>query len=145
MSEAVQYRAGQTLRAEDLGPLFEREVRGHDHARLFVGGGDHVEEEFAAEFAGSGFIRKNVAKFIEDQEVKLGELGFHPHQLAFFASFHQLRDQLGHAMEPDLLALTACGDTECRSKVCFSRPGMADKDNRFTFCEIFAAHQLANE
>ena len=137
MGKSVQDRAGQALRAKDLGPLVEREVRCDDDTGPFVGGGDHVEEEFAAEFTG-----RNVAEFVEDQQVELRKLGFHSHQLAFFAGFHQLGNQLGHAMKPNLFALAACGDAECRGEVRFAGAGVPDKDNRFTFCEKFATHQL---
>ena len=140
VGQAIQDGAGQALGSEDLGPLVEREVRCDDDTGPFVGGGDHVEEEFAAEFTG-----RDVAQFVEDQQVELGKLGFHPYQLAFLASFHQLRDQLGHAMKPNLFALATCGDAERRGQVCFASTGMADQDDRLSLFDILATHQFTKE
>ena len=105
--QPVKHRAGQSLAAEHLGPLLEWQVRRDDDARPFVGRRDHVEEQLAAQLAGW-----DVAQLVEDQQVKLRELDFHVHHVTFLTGFHQLRNQFGHAMEPDLLAEPSRGDPE---------------------------------
>jgi hypothetical protein len=49
MGETIQDCAGQSLAAEHLRPLAERQVRGHDQALPLVGRADDVEEQFGSE------------------------------------------------------------------------------------------------
>ena len=48
MSEAVQQGAGQSLRAEDLGPLVEGQVGGDQDRPSLVSLAEDLEEEFRA-------------------------------------------------------------------------------------------------
>ncbi len=66
MGEPIERGTGEAFAAEDFGPVFERQVRRHDQAVPFVGGGDDVEQQF-----GSGLAGGNVAQFIEDQQIEL--------------------------------------------------------------------------
>jgi len=65
VSDAVQECAGQAFVNEDLGPLFEGQVGGHDDALAFVGATNDLEEEF-----GTGFGEGNVAEFVEYEQVE---------------------------------------------------------------------------
>ena len=65
-SRAAPVRA---FAAERFRPVLERQVGSQDQAVAFVGRGDHVEQEFRAGLAG-----RNVAEFIEDQEIQLAQL-----------------------------------------------------------------------
>jgi hypothetical protein len=51
---------------------------------------------------------------------------FHTHQLTLLTSFHQLRNQFGHAMETNLLALPTGGNPQRGGEMRFSRAGMPD-------------------
>ena len=67
-----------------------------------VGSADHVEEQFAAELAG-----RDVAQLVEHQQVRSSQLLLEPAEFPFLASLHQLRDQLGDAVEADVFATAA--------------------------------------
>src|ERR1035437_7431675 len=107
MSQPVEHSSGQTFAAEYFRPLLERQVGGDDHACPFVGRANHVEEQLRTQLA-----CRDVTQLVEDQEVQFGELSLHPRQLAFLASLHQLRDQLGDSPETDSLSLLASGDSQ---------------------------------
>ena len=66
MREPVERGAGESFAAQHLHPLLEGQVGGDDHAGAFIGGADHVEEQFGAQLAG-----RDVAEFVEDQQVQL--------------------------------------------------------------------------
>ena len=84
-------RAGQPLAAQDLGPVFERQVGGHDQAHALVGCGDHVEQQLRARLAG-----RHVTKLIEDEQIQLGKLLPVPQELTFFLGLQEQRDEFGH-------------------------------------------------
>ena len=69
MGEPIERGTGEAFAAEDFGPVLEGQVRGHDQAVPFVGRGDDVEQEF-----GSGLAGGNVAQFVEDDQIELGQL-----------------------------------------------------------------------
>ena len=82
VGEAVQRRSREPFAAQHLGPVLERQVRGHDQAVALVGRGDHVEQQFRPGLAG-----RNVAQFVEDQEIQLAKLLPQPQELPFFFGF----------------------------------------------------------
>src|SRR5439155_23733336 len=88
MGEAIEGSAGEPFGSEDFGPGFEGQVGGDDEAGAFVGGGDDVEEQFGADF-GCG----DVAEFVEDEQVELGELGLEQKEAALVACFDEGGDQ----------------------------------------------------
>ena len=47
VSQAIACRSGQSLAAQDLRPVLEGQVRGHDHTLPLIGRADHVEQECA--------------------------------------------------------------------------------------------------
>ena len=64
VSEAVQQDAGESLRAEDLGPLVEGQVRGdHDQPPL-VSLAEDLEEAFRA-----GLGEWDEAKLVDDEQL----------------------------------------------------------------------------
>ena len=77
--EAVEGGSREPLAAEDLGPLLEGQVRGHDQALAFIGRAQDVEEQFGPRLPG-----RHVAEFVEDQEVELLELLAEPEELLLF-------------------------------------------------------------
>ena len=46
MREPIQSGTGETLTAEDFGPVFERQVGGHEQAGSLVRCRDDIEQEF---------------------------------------------------------------------------------------------------
>jgi len=64
VGKAVQESPGQSFGAEDLGPLFEGQVRGDDQAGSFVGAANHIDEKLSP-----GLGEGNVAEFVEDEQL----------------------------------------------------------------------------
>lgn len=77
MGESVEDGTGEAFVAEDLGPVFERQVGGEDDARAFVGVGDDIEQKFSA-----GLARGNITEFVEDEKVEFAQLAAEAEKLA---------------------------------------------------------------
>ena len=69
VGEPVQQRAGEALRAEDLGPFVEGQIGGHHDGAPLVALAEDLEEEFRA---GGG--QGDEAQFVDDQQVELGQI-----------------------------------------------------------------------
>ena len=110
MCEPIQSGTRETLTTEDLSPVLERQVGGHDQAITFVRCRNDIEQEF-----GSGLAGGNVAQFIKDQQVELTERLSVSLQLAFFFGFEELSDQLCNTKEPHTFALGTGGHAEMKS------------------------------
>ena len=48
MSESVKCGTCQAFTAEYFGPILEREIRRDDETQAFIGGADHIEQQFRA-------------------------------------------------------------------------------------------------
>ena len=68
MSEAVQQGAGQSLRAEDLGPLIEGQVGGDQDRPPLVSLAEDLEEELRA-----GLGERYEAKLVDDEQLESGQ------------------------------------------------------------------------
>ena len=137
VGEPVEGCAGESFGAEHFGPGLEREVGGDDHAGAFVGGRDDVEEQFGADLGGW-----DVAEFVEDEQVELGELGFEAEEAAFVAGFDQGGDELGGAVEADLVAAGACFGGERGGEVALAGAGVADEQDVLALVDVLAAGEL---
>ena len=69
MGDAIEQRGGHLGIAEHGGPFAERQVGRDDHRRAFVQLADKMKQQLAAR-AGE----RQIAKFIEDDEIEAGEL-----------------------------------------------------------------------
>ena len=69
MGEPVERRAGEPLAPQDLGPVLERQIGGDDETVALVGRADDVEQQLGARLTG-----RNVAQFVEDDQIELGQL-----------------------------------------------------------------------
>ena len=67
--EAVQQGASEPFRAEDLGPLVEGQVGGHQDGAPFVALAEDLEEEF-----NPGVGQGHEAQFVDDQQPDTGQL-----------------------------------------------------------------------
>ena len=66
MSQAVQQRGRQLLVAEDLHPLRERQIGGHQRGAPFVAIVDHLKE-----FTSLSTAKRRKAEVIEDEKIRL--------------------------------------------------------------------------
>ena len=69
MSEAVQQGAGESLRAEDLGPLAEGQVGGDQDRPSLVALAEDLEEELSA-----GLGERYEAQLADDEQLEPGQL-----------------------------------------------------------------------
>ena len=69
MGQPIEQRGGHLGVAEDARPFAEGEVGGDDDRGALVEPADQVEEELAA-----GLGERQIAEFVEDDEVHAGEL-----------------------------------------------------------------------
>ena len=102
VGQPIQGCSGEPFAAEHFGPVLERQVGSHDDTGSFVGGANHIKEQFGPELAG-----RNIAEFIEDQQVQLGQLGFQPGQLSLFPSFDHRCYQFDDLVKSDAFAAPA--------------------------------------
>jgi hypothetical protein len=117
VGEAVEGGADESFGAEDFGPRTRRQVRGDDHRGAFVGGRYDVEERFGADFRD-----RDVAEFVEHQQIESRELGLEPEEGPFVAGPDQGGDEFGGAEESDLVSAGAGFQRPVRSQwVCRCR------------------------
>lgn len=69
VGQAVQRGAGESLVAEDFGPVLERQVGGQDDAGPFVRGGNDVEEQ-----VGAGLAGRYLTELVEHEQVEPDKL-----------------------------------------------------------------------
>ena len=81
VGEAVQQRAGEAFRSEDLGPFVEGQVGGDQDGAPLVALAEHLEEQFRP---GGG--QGHEAQFVDDQQVQAGQLPLEVEQAPFIAS-----------------------------------------------------------
>jgi len=122
MGEPVEGRAGEPLAPQDLGPVLERQVGGDDETVAFVGRVDDVEQQLGARLTG-----RNVAQFVEDDQIELGQLRAELEQLLVIPSFEHQRDQFGDPKEPYLAAMQTGGQRERRGEMGLPRAAGADQ------------------
>ena len=96
MSEAVQQGAGESFRAEDLGPLVEGQVGGDQDRTSLVSLAEDLEEEFRA-----GLGEWDEAQLVDDEQLESGQLLLEVQQSSFVPSLDQLMDQRGGRGEAD--------------------------------------------
>ena len=87
MKESVQDSSGQHMVVEDLAPVHEALVAGHNQAGSFIATHDEPEDETGL-FPGKG----QIADFIDDEQLGIGQLLEHPFQPVFMLGL----DQAGH-------------------------------------------------
>ena len=73
MCDPVEHGSGHLLVAEDLGPFSEGQIGGDDHRCLLIELGDQVKEQLAGVFG-----ERQIAQFVEDDQVKAGQAGGQP-------------------------------------------------------------------
>ena len=96
VSEAVEQSAGESLRAEDLGPLVEEQVGGDQDRPSLVSLAEDLEEEFRA-----GLGEWDEAKLVDDKQFESGQLLLEVEQSSLIPGFDQFVDQRGVRSEAD--------------------------------------------
>ena len=87
VGEAVQQGPGEPLRPEDLGPLVEGKVGGHQDGAPLVSLAEDLEEQFRP---GGG--QGDESQLVDDQQAEAGKLSLEVEQASFIPGLHQLVD-----------------------------------------------------
>ena len=96
MGEAIEQRASEPLGAEHAGPLVEGQVAGDDDRAALVALAEDLEQQL-----GTGLCERNVAQFVDDQQLVACELTLQAQQTLFIASFVKVVDQRRSGGEAD--------------------------------------------
>ena len=104
VGETIQQRAGEPLRPEDLGPLVEGQIGGHQGGAPFVALAEDLEEQFRP-----GVGQGHEAQLVDDEEPEACQLPLQVEQPAFVPGLHELVDQGGGRGEAHRQATLAGG------------------------------------
>ncbi len=120
--EPVQQGGGHAFALEDLVPVAEREIAGDQQAAAFVAVGEHLEQQL-----GSGAAERQVAEFIDDQQVNPVELLQQRVQSELLLCFFELVHQSRRCEELRPHAFTAGGQAKCDRQVSLPSAGLAEQ------------------
>ena len=141
MSEAVEQRRRHLGIAEHGGPFAEAQVRRDDDAGALVELAEQMEEQRP-----SGGAERQVAEFVEDDEVGIGEPAGDLPGLSLKLFLFESVDEFNGREEPDALAVMFDGlDADGRSDVRLARARAADQDDVVRVLQELAAMKLADE
>ena len=117
MGEAVAQRAGETLIADDAGPLIERQVRRDDGRAAFMALAEDFEEQLRA-----GLREQRIAELVDDEQLDGGKLRLKPQQAFLVARLDQLMNEPGGRRESDGEAALAGGEASAKQTRVFPAP-----------------------
>jgi hypothetical protein len=140
MGQAIEQGAGQALIAEDARPFLEREVRCDDGRSMFVTLAEYLEEQFRA-----GLGERDVAKFVDDEQLDDGELRLKPEQAPFVARLHQLMHEPGRRIERHGESALTGGEAERQGDVRLSGSAVAQSDDVVAGDDKLASRQFQRE
>ena len=140
VSEAVQQGAGQSLRAEDLGPLVEGQVGGDQDRTSLVALAEDLEGELRAS------LREwDEAELVDDEQLESGKLLLEVEQPSLVPGLDQLVDQRGGGGEADRQPPLAGGESQAEGHMGLAGPTVADSDDVLTPVYVLAACQLHDQ
>ena len=139
IGKSIEHGLAEPCLGEDLRPLREGQVGGHDDSGLFGSLGDHLEEQL-----GSDFGKRNIAELIDDDQFHARPAGQHPAQALFPLRFDELVDQRSRSRKAHSLALSAGRDGEAGGKMTLAGAGVADQQYRLGTFEIASFGQGAD-
>ena len=132
--------AGEPFRPEDLGPLVEGQVGGHQGRSPLVALAEDLEEQFRPS-VGQG----HEAQFVDDEELEAGQLALQVEQPAFVPGFHEFVDQGGGGGEAHRPAPLAGGQAQSQGDVGLAGAAVADGNHVFTALDVLAPGQLHDQ
>ncbi len=138
--QAIEQRAGEPLRAEDARPVLERQVRGDDRRSTLVSLGEDLEQKL-----GTRRRQRNVAEFVDDQELDGLEVALQLQKTSLVAGFHELVDEGGGGREGDGEALLAGGQPESQRHMRLSGARVAKCDDVLPAQDKLAAGKFQHQ
>ena len=139
VGEAVEQRGRHLRVAEHGGPFAEAEIGRDDDAGALVELAQQMEEQRPA-----GGAERQVAEFVEDDEVGVGEPAGDLAGLSLVLFLFKGVDEFDGREEPDALAVMLDGlDADRRGEVRLACAGAADQDDVVRVLQELAAMELA--
>ena len=141
MSEAVQQCPGEPLLAEDLGPLVEWQIGGHQDGAALVALAEDLEEQFR-----TGGGQRHEAQLVDEEELEAGQLPLQVEQPTVVPGLHGLVDQGRGDGETHRHSFLAGGQSQSQGDVGFAGAAVADGDDVLTAVYVLApGHQLHHQ
>jgi hypothetical protein len=107
VGQPVEQRAGQTFRPEYTGPFLKRQVRGNDRRAALMALAEDLEQQLRA-----GLRERDVAQFVDDQQLYGSKVLLQSEQAALVARFLELMDEAGGGSEDNRDPSLTGGKTE---------------------------------
>src|SRR5271163_663532 len=141
VGKTIEQRGRHLRVAEHGGPLAEAEIGRDDDAGALVELAQQMEEQGPA-----GGAERQVAEFVEDDEIGVGEPGGDLSWLALKLLLFESVDEFDGGEEPDALAVMLDGlDAERRGEMGLPRAGAADQDDIVGVFQELASVELAQQ
>ena len=124
MGQAIEQRGGHFGIAEHAGPFTEREISGDDDGRALVKPADEVEQQLAA-----GLSERQVAEFVEDNEVHPGQMLGNTTLPAVAGLDLQAIDEVDHVVEAAAGTRSDAASGDGDGHMCLAGAGAADQNS----------------
>src|SRR6202022_5124351 len=123
MGQAVEKRGGHLGVAEHAGPFTEGEIGGDDDGRALVEPADEMEQKLA-----TGLSERQVAEFVEDDEVHPGQMLGDTTLPAVAGLDLQAVDEVDHVVEAPAGTGSDTASGNGGGQMCFAGAGTADQN-----------------
>jgi hypothetical protein len=125
VGEPVEYSLAEPCVAEDLGPLREGHIGGDDDGGLFGSLGDGLEEQFGGDFG-----ERNVAEFIDEDQIHAGPAGQHSAQVLLPLCLDELVDQRSGSRKAHSPTLPTGSDSQAGGKMTLAGARISERQDR---------------
>ena len=140
MGQAVEQRGRHLGITEHAGPFAEREVGGDDDRRSLVKPADEMEQQLAA-----GLSERQVAKFVEDDEVHPGEMLGDTTLPPVAGLDLQAVDEVDHVVEAAAGTRSDAASGDGDGHMGFAGAGTADQDGVTLLGDKAAAGEIVDQ
>jgi len=137
MQEAIEDCSGGRHVAQELAPVFQRAVAGHDGRAVFVAADDHFQQVFA------GAFRQRFESHVVDDD-QVGFKVFTQRFLLMVEGFiaHEVAHKVENGPVKHLLALFDGFIAQCLSEMRFPYAGRPEEEDVMSVVEVAAGSQL---
>ena len=122
VSDTIEQRLAQTCVWDHLRPFGKRQVGGQNHSGFFGPLGDHLKQEFGADFR-----QRHISDFVDRDQVIAAPPRQYAPQLQLLLRLNQFVDQSGCSGETDPAFLPAGRHAEPGQKVRFPCAAFTDE------------------
>ena len=124
LSEAVEQGRGELVVDEDAVPFAEGEVAGDDRGAALVASGEDVEEHLSA-----GLLERDESQLVDDEKCDAAKSLLQTREGPCVARFGERSDEVGSAVEGDVVATLDRLDAERRGEMGFAGADGTEQDD----------------